>query len=66
MYTDDEAPVQTLVPFDILAVKNKKTGKASKKRIFQGENAVDEFFDDTESTKSQFKTIFEKIDPKAE
>ena len=63
MYADDDALEQTLVPFDILEVTHKITGKTSKKRVFQGENAVGEFFDDAESEKSQFESIFKKIDP---
>ena len=43
-----------------MTVTNKRTGKKSTKRVYQG-NPIQDFEDDLE-TKSRFKDIFDKID----
>lgn len=45
----------------ILEVTNIKTGKKSQKRCYQGIIAVEEFAEDLK-TKTQFKSIYDKID----
>lgn len=47
-------------PMDKMTVENKKTGKKSTKRVYQG-NPIDDLEHDLES-KSMFRDVFDKID----
>ena len=51
--------------FGTLKVKNMKTGKISQKRIHQPDaQALSDFEADINGSKAQFRSIFDKIDPK--
>lgn len=45
-----------------LKITNKKTGKTSQKRCYQGYSVINDVREDLNNNKIQFKTIFDKID----